>query len=116
MAWRASFRKSSFPPLPPYQYPSSSQLKLLRTPFQEDFLSSPDIPWGNGEMTVRAIGEGAGNMTYLLLDGAGHFVSPVSLECSGSGVLMLWCAQVVKDQPKLAKYIVETWIENEPWF
>ncbi|KAF9002604.1 alpha/beta-hydrolase [Hymenopellis radicata] len=71
-------------------------LKLLQTPFQETFLSSPDIPWGNGEMTVRAIGEGAGNMTYLLLDGAGHFV--------------------VKDQPKLAKYIVETWIENEPWF
>ncbi|KAF8904167.1 Alpha/Beta hydrolase protein, partial [Mucidula mucida] len=28
-------------------------LKLLRTPFQKAFLSSPDIPWGNGEMTWR---------------------------------------------------------------
>ncbi|PBK87045.1 alpha/beta-hydrolase [Armillaria gallica] len=73
-----------------------SLLKLLRTPFQQEFLAAPDLPWSDGEATVRAIGAGAGNMTYVLLAEAGHFV--------------------VKDQPALAKKIVERWIENKPWF
>ncbi|KAK0226488.1 alpha/beta-hydrolase [Armillaria fumosa] len=73
-----------------------SFLKLLRTPFQQEFLAAPDLPWSGGEATVRAIGAGAGNMTYVLLAEAGHFV--------------------VKDQPALAKKIVERWIKNKPWF
>ncbi|SJK98113.1 uncharacterized protein ARMOST_01371 [Armillaria ostoyae] len=73
-----------------------SFLKLLRTPFQQEFIASPDSPWSDGEATVRTIGAGAGNMTYVLLAETGHFV--------------------VKDQPVLAKKIVERWIENKPWF
>ncbi|KAK0459272.1 alpha/beta-hydrolase [Desarmillaria tabescens] len=73
-----------------------SFLKLLRTPFQQEFLAALDLSWSDGEATVRAIGAGAGNMTYILLAEAGHFV--------------------VKDQPALAKKIVEGWIENKPWF
>ncbi|KAJ7751522.1 alpha/beta-hydrolase [Mycena maculata] len=71
-----------------------SFLKLLRTPFQADFLSAPDLPWpSKGIATVRSVGKGAGNMTYILLAEAGHFT--------------------VKDQPALAKIIVEKWVANQ---
>lgn len=55
---------------PPY-----AQLKFLRTPFQEKFINAPDLPWGSEDATVRVVGEGAGNMTYILMGGAGHMVS-----------------------------------------
>jgi hypothetical protein len=32
--------------------------------------------------TVRAVGSGAGNFTYILVQGAGHFVDPVYFTCS----------------------------------
>ncbi|KAJ7490596.1 alpha/beta-hydrolase [Mycena latifolia] len=72
-----------------------SFLKLLRTPLQSAFLCAPDVPWppSNPEMaTVRSVGAGAGNMTYILVAGAGHFVS--------------------QDQPTLVKMIMERWIDN----
>jgi len=52
-------------------------LKQIKSPFQSDFIEADDLPWPSAEHklgTVRAIGEGAGNMTFFLLDGAGHFV------------------------------------------
>ncbi|KAJ6576812.1 Alpha/Beta hydrolase protein [Mycena sp. CBHHK59/15] len=68
-----------------------SFLKLLETPFQKDFLSAPDVPWPSTEVaTVRSVGPGAGNMTYILLQEAGHFT--------------------VNDQPALAKIIVKRWV------
>ncbi|KAJ7730162.1 alpha/beta-hydrolase [Mycena metata] len=76
-----------------------SFLKLLSTPFQQAFLTAPDVPWPNGTKdvaTVRTVGEGAGNMAFILVREAGHFT--------------------VKDQPALAKKIVEHWIANEPFF
>ncbi|THG95565.1 hypothetical protein EW026_g6107 [Hermanssonia centrifuga] len=72
-----------------------SFLKLLHTPFQEDFINTPDLAWGSEDAIVRAVGEGAGNMTYILMGGAGHFVT--------------------KDQPVLVKKIVEHWIDNRPF-
>ncbi|KAJ7086829.1 alpha/beta-hydrolase [Mycena belliarum] len=73
-----------------------SFLKLLPTPFQSAFVSAPDVPWPEeGVATCRNVGSGAGNMTYILLQGAGHFV--------------------LKDQPALAKAIVERWVANEPF-
>lgn len=71
-----------------------SFLKLLRTPFQDRFINTPDVPWPSRpkEATVRVIGDGAGNMTYILMTGAGHFVE--------------------MDQPVLVKNIVEHWIDN----
>lgn len=52
------------------------QLTLLESPFQKDFISAPDVPWPSADVaTVRSVGRGAGNMTYILLRGAGHFVS-----------------------------------------
>jgi hypothetical protein len=54
---------------------SCTKLKLLQSPFQEEFLRAPDVPWATAEdTTVRVVGEGAGNMTWILIDGAGHFV------------------------------------------
>ncbi|KAI0310771.1 Alpha/Beta hydrolase protein [Amylostereum chailletii] len=79
-----------------------SFLKLLRTPFQEAFVAAPDVPWPEGSnsttapATLRVVGEGAGNMTYAVYDGAGHFV--------------------VSDQPALVKEFVERWVENRPFF
>ncbi|KAJ7086820.1 Alpha/Beta hydrolase protein [Mycena belliarum] len=68
-----------------------SFLKLLPTPFQSEFVSAPDVPWPEkGIATVRSVGSGAGDMTYILLQGAGHF-------------------------PALAKAIVEKWVANEPF-
>ncbi|KAJ6585473.1 alpha/beta-hydrolase [Mycena capillaripes] len=72
------------------------QLKLLQSPFQDEFLRTPDIPWPTAEdATVRVVGEGAGNMTYILVAQAGHFVAA--------------------DQPALAKSIVEHWVQNVPF-
>ncbi|KAJ7152719.1 alpha/beta-hydrolase [Mycena crocata] len=73
-----------------------SFLKLLQTPFQQEFLDAPDVSWGGKNVaTVRVAGPGAGNMTFILLAEAGHFT--------------------VGDQPRLAKLIVETWVANKPW-
>ncbi|KAJ7249120.1 Alpha/Beta hydrolase protein [Mycena haematopus] len=73
-----------------------SFLKLIQSPFQEEFLRTPDVPWPSAdETTVRVVGEGAGNMTWILIDGAGHFVA--------------------HDQPKLVKSIVEHWVQNVPF-
>ncbi|KZT57241.1 alpha/beta-hydrolase [Calocera cornea HHB12733] len=69
-------------------------LKLLQSPFQEQFLNTPDIPWPTEDVaTVRSVGDGAGNFTYILVKQAGHFVE--------------------KNQPALVKTIVEHWIENK---
>ncbi|KZO96870.1 alpha/beta-hydrolase [Calocera viscosa TUFC12733] len=69
-------------------------LKLLQSPFQERFLNTPDIPWPTEDVaTVRTVGKGAGNFTYILVKQAGHFVE--------------------KNQPALVKTIVEHWIENK---
>ncbi|EJU03037.1 alpha/beta-hydrolase [Dacryopinax primogenitus] len=69
-------------------------LKLLKSPFQERFLNTPDVPWPTEDVaTVRAVGPGAGNFTYILVKEAGHLVE--------------------KNQPALVKSIVEHWIENK---
>ncbi|KAJ7087821.1 Alpha/Beta hydrolase protein [Mycena epipterygia] len=76
-----------------------SFLKALKTPFQREFINAPDLPWPTPDSdaaTVRAVGAGAGNMTYILVAGAGHFVT--------------------QDQPALTKDITERWINNRPWF
>ncbi|KAK7018143.1 SET domain-containing protein [Favolaschia claudopus] len=77
-----------------------SFLKLIKSPFQDEFLRAPDVPWptaeeAEAEATVRVVGEGAGNMTWILIDGGGHFIA--------------------HDQPKLVKSIVEHWVENVPF-
>ncbi|KAF7314768.1 SET domain-containing protein [Mycena kentingensis (nom. inval.)] len=75
-----------------------SFLKLIRSPFQAEFLSAPDVPWPtpSANTTARVIGPGAGNFTWMLVDGGGHFIA--------------------KDQPVLVKEIVERWILNVPYF
>ncbi|KAJ7094353.1 alpha/beta-hydrolase [Mycena epipterygia] len=73
-----------------------SFLKLIQSPFQDEFLRAPDVPWPTVEdATVRVVGEGAGNMTYILVAQGGHFVA--------------------RDQPKLVKSIVEHWVHNVPF-
>lgn len=73
-----------------------SFLNLLHSPFQDEFLAAPDVPWPTKEVaTVRAIGEGAGNFTLVFME-AGHMVT--------------------RDQPALVKRIVEHWVANKPWF
>ncbi|KAJ7250057.1 alpha/beta-hydrolase [Mycena haematopus] len=73
-----------------------SFLKLLQSPFQDEFLRAPDVAWPTAQnATVRVVGEGAGNMTYILVAEAGHFVA--------------------RDQPALVKSIVEHWVENVPF-
>ncbi|KAJ7741393.1 Alpha/Beta hydrolase protein [Mycena metata] len=73
-----------------------SFLKLLPSLFQDEFLRTPDVPWQTaGDATVRVVGEGAGNMTYILIAQAGHFVS--------------------RDQPALVKSIVDHWVPNTPF-
>ncbi|KAJ7127665.1 hypothetical protein C8R44DRAFT_733107 [Mycena epipterygia] len=65
----AAHRQNQAPPLTTH-----TQLKLLKSPFQDEFLRTPDIPWPTAEdATARVVGEGAGNMTYILVDQAGHF-------------------------------------------
>ncbi|KZV78547.1 alpha/beta-hydrolase [Exidia glandulosa HHB12029] len=74
-----------------------SFLKLLKTHFQNDFIAASDVPWPTTDIaTVRAIGAGAGNMTFVLMAEAGHMVT--------------------LDQPALVKSIVERWVTNTPWF
>ncbi|KAJ6525669.1 Alpha/Beta hydrolase protein [Mycena capillaripes] len=76
-----------------------SFLKRLQTPFQQEFNHAPDVPWPTRDSdaaTVRAVGDGAGNMTYILIFGGGHFPQ--------------------QDQPALVKEITEHWINNRPWF
>ncbi|KAJ7855634.1 hypothetical protein B0H14DRAFT_3448941 [Mycena olivaceomarginata] len=79
---------------------TAAQLKLLQSSFQRAFLTAPDIPCPSKDVaTVCAVGSGAGNFTYILVQGAGHFVDPT-----------------VKDQPALAKKVVHHWVANEPLF
>ncbi|KAJ7845181.1 alpha/beta-hydrolase [Mycena leptocephala] len=76
-----------------------SFLKLIQSPFQAEFLVAPDIPWptaDSDEATVRVVGEGAGNMTWILIDGGD----------------ISWVAH---DQPELVKSVVEHWVENVPF-
>ncbi|KZV74021.1 alpha/beta-hydrolase [Peniophora sp. CONT] len=75
-----------------------SFLKLLNTPFSEAFRSGKDVPWPSADEpqgTVRSVGPGAGNFTYLTYDNAGHFV--------------------VSDQTWQTKYVVEHFIDNVPF-
>jgi len=75
-----------------------SFLKLLQSPFQDEFLHAPDVPWPTAQAedgTVRVVGEGAGNFTYILVQQAGHFVA--------------------RDQPELVKSIVQHWVQNVPF-
>ncbi|GJE90245.1 serine carboxypeptidase-like protein [Phanerochaete sordida] len=72
-----------------------SMLRLIRCQYQTAFLSAPDLPWVGEDATVRAIGPGAGNFTYVLVNGAGHFVTG--------------------DQPALVKKILHHWVENVPF-
>lgn len=52
------------------------QLKLIRSPLQDDFIQASDVPWpSEDEATVRVVGAGAGQFTYILVSEAGHFVS-----------------------------------------
>ncbi|KAJ6509778.1 hypothetical protein DFH09DRAFT_1374619 [Mycena vulgaris] len=60
-------------------------LKLLRSPFQKEFLCAPDVPWPAAEAAVCVVGAGAGNTTYLLVAQEGHS----------------------RDQPRLVTSIVE---------
>ncbi|KAJ7172259.1 alpha/beta-hydrolase [Mycena filopes] len=78
-----------------------SFLKLLKTPFQQEFVHAPDVPWPTADSraaTVRAVGgvTGAGNMTYVLIADGGHFPQ--------------------QDEPALVKDLMEHWIDNRPWF
>ncbi|KAF8215114.1 Alpha/Beta hydrolase protein [Mycena galopus ATCC 62051] len=73
-----------------------SFLKLLQSPFQDQFVHAPDVPWPTAkDATVRVVGEGAGNLTYILVAQAGHGVA--------------------RDQPALVKSIVKHWVENVPF-
>ncbi|KAJ7160172.1 alpha/beta-hydrolase [Mycena filopes] len=73
-----------------------SFLKLLPSPFQAEFLRAPDVPWPTAEdATIRVIGDGAGNMTYILVAQGGHFVA--------------------RDQSALVKSIVDHWVPNAPF-
>jgi hypothetical protein len=52
------------------------QLKLIPSEFQEEFIATPDTPWPDAETaSKRVIGARSGNMTLILMEGAGHFVS-----------------------------------------
>ncbi|KIJ29216.1 hypothetical protein M422DRAFT_37026 [Sphaerobolus stellatus SS14] len=75
-----------------------SSLKLLQSPFQRDFLNAEDLVWLDTQVpntTVRSVGKGAGDFTYILIPKAGHFV--------------------VRDQPALVKSVVEHWVQNKPF-
>lgn len=52
------------------------QLKLIPSQFQEEFIATPDTPWPDAETgSKRVVGAGSGNMTLILMEGAGHMVS-----------------------------------------
>jgi hypothetical protein len=69
------------------------------------------VPWPTAEdATVRVVGEGAGNMTWILIDGGGHFVRiPLARE------RVFTEHQVAHDQPELVKSIVDHWVKNVPF-
>ncbi len=50
-------------------------------------------------------------MTYILVDGAGHFVSVSLASLYFIAINSSW-HQVERDRPVLVKKIVEHWIEN----
>lgn len=59
----------------PLTFPScAAQLKLIRSQYQTAFINAPDAHWKGENASVRVIGEGAGNFTYVLMSGAGHMV------------------------------------------
>ncbi|KAF7364787.1 SET domain-containing protein [Mycena venus] len=73
-----------------------SNFILLQSPFQDEFLRARDVPWPSAEdATVRVVGDGAGNMTYILVAQGGHFVA--------------------RDQPALVESIIDHWVENVPF-
>lgn len=75
-----------------------STLKQLQSPYQDAFLSTQDVLWDSGlnqTVTIRQVGKGAGDFTYILIDQVGHFVT--------------------HDQPKLARTIADHWIRNIPF-
>ncbi|KAJ3926997.1 MAG: hypothetical protein NXY57DRAFT_904689 [Lentinula lateritia] len=55
-----------------------SFLKLINRPFQPSFIKSKETPWPVTSQFerdfVRQVGDGAGNMTFVLVEGADHFV------------------------------------------
>lgn len=53
---------------------SHRQLKLIPSKYQQDFVNAPDVLWASENATVRVVGDGAGRMTYILMDHAGHWV------------------------------------------
>ena len=90
-----------------------STLRLIRSQYQEAFVAEPDVPWDGEDATLRVIGEGAGNMTYVLIGKAGHFVSGLrSVDQNGEPNDPV---QVTRDQPELVKKIVGRWIDNVPF-
>ncbi|KAJ3576051.1 hypothetical protein NP233_g684 [Leucocoprinus birnbaumii] len=75
----------------------SSPIKLLEFPYQAEFLGAEDVAWPSRNITVRKTGPGgAGHLTYVLLQDAGHTVG--------------------QDQPAYTKEIAEKWVFNEPFF
>ncbi|KIP10769.1 hypothetical protein PHLGIDRAFT_115123 [Phlebiopsis gigantea 11061_1 CR5-6] len=72
-----------------------SSLKLIPSQYQAEFLAAPDMPWSGHNATLRVVGPGAGNFTYVLMDHAGHFVT--------------------RGQPELVKEVLRHWIENVPF-
>lgn len=70
-------------------------------------MNSPDVPWKPSSQitvqskdiatnhTIRSIGPDSGNFTYILVQGAGHFV--------------------VKNQREVVREIIERWITNVGW-
>lgn len=53
---------------------AAPQLNLLRSPVQAAFSNAPDLPWTGERATVRAVGEGAGDLTYIFMEDSGHMV------------------------------------------
>lgn len=66
----------------------AAQLKLIRSQYQKAFISAPDVHWKGENATVRVIGEGAGNFTYVLMSGAGHMVRHSLLAVQRIGLTM----------------------------
>ncbi|TFK37456.1 Alpha/Beta hydrolase protein [Crucibulum laeve] len=73
-----------------------SSLKLLKSKFQQRFLNAHDVLWPSQNSTVRQIGDRAGGLTFILAQEAGHTAG--------------------QDQPELAKFIIEHWINQMPFF
>ncbi|KAF8320087.1 alpha/beta-hydrolase [Clavulina sp. PMI_390] len=70
-------------------------LKLIRSPFQAEFIAARDRPWGGYNATIRTAGPGAGSVTYALLSEAGHYV--------------------IDNQTKLVREIIGRFIDNIPY-